>query len=186
MRFEDARQIRMRLGVRGQAERDPAFRATKSFLIPFGLRACESAVAAALCRRKSGRVRSNRRLAEDCKPHQLRACVLECGGPPSLWGRQAHDGKAPNGWRSPKPGGQREAPGVRPSSGAATHARTMVWEIQETSARFTLLWPRTATLRERLGLYSADNDSPDRAGGWQLHRSRRLGSPKSDEDERRF
>jgi ABC-type iron transport system FetAB permease component len=23
----------------------------------------------------------------------------------------------------------------------------MVWEIQETSARFTLLWPRTATLR---------------------------------------
>ena len=37
------------------------------------------------------------------------------------------------------------------------------------------------SLPERLGLYSAANDSPDRAGGWQRHRSRRLGSPKSDE-----
>ncbi len=36
------------------------------------------------------------------------------------------------------------------------------------------------SIQERLGLYSAANDSPDRAGGWQRHWSRRLGSLKSD------
>ncbi len=46
---------------------------------------------------------------------------------------------------------------------------------------FTRCGRGPSALRERLGLYSAANDSPDRAGGWQRHRSHRLGSPKSDE-----